>query len=79
MDRCRTAETPRWEDAETAQCVATLRAFAAVSPDDKGFVASRVRDCDARVNQPKPTCPEQVSCVNKELAYAAETVRAHGK
>src|SRR5690242_9523474 len=79
MERCATAATPKWDEAKTADCVATLRALATASPDDKGFTAARIRDCHLGVNRPTPTCPEQVSCVTEGLDHAARMARPGAK
>lgn len=75
MDRCATTESPKWDEAAKGACVATVRAFAATPQGSDGFMASQLRDCDAAVNRPAPSCPEQVSCVKERLASMGE--RAH--
>ncbi len=79
MERCATAESPKWDDARKAECVSTLRAFAATPQGSDGFMASQLRDCDAAVNRPAPSCPEQVSCVKERLAYISGSARTTGK
>jgi hypothetical protein len=79
MDRCATAESPKWDQTKKDTCVATLRTFAATPEGKDGYLASLLRDCDAAVNQPAPTCPEQVTCVNARLAEINKGARAPGK
>ncbi|HEY3355608.1 MAG TPA: hypothetical protein VGQ83_20320 [Polyangia bacterium] len=67
MARCATAAAPKWDDAQVASCVATLKGLAAAQATDKGFTAARLRDCDRL-----PDCAAAASCVTDALKYATE-------